>query len=97
MKGEPIGYSMTHSGYLLFGRALDRRAVRLAPVQVAWEDQLRRKGIKFFAVGPISDQTGRAAVQWLEEDAGAPFLKVYGHDAAHEIVLYRLLDGSDRR
>jgi hypothetical protein len=98
-KDEAIGYTLTHRGFPLYGTRLDRIALRLQPPSVSsieWTERLRRRGVRLLAVGPIPWQQKKDVdLRWLD-GPGAPFVKVYGHDSASEIVLYRLIDGARR-
>ena len=95
-----IGYTLTHRGYVLYGTGLDRSALRVRPPSgssVEWADSLRHRDIHLLVVGPIPEQQKRTLdLEWLD-GPGAPFVKIYGHDSAREIVLYRLVDGDNGR
>jgi hypothetical protein len=90
---DRLGYVLSPSKYLLYGRHLDRKnefvPLAAAQTQADWLALLRARGITHFAIGPLqTDWLNYPQVKWLEDQRF--FDRVLGSDAAHEIVIYRL-------
>jgi hypothetical protein len=90
---DRLGYVLSPTKYLLYGRHLDRRnefiPLAAASTQGDWLALLRAKGITHFAIGPLqADWLNYPQVKWLEDQRF--FDRILGSDAAREIVIYRL-------
>ena len=98
---DVIGHFLDREPYLLYGRFIDRRVTWVPSASDgldAWIAELRRRRVRWIAVGPLSAgwkrrQADVRELGWIKSNPNV-FVPVHGRGKSDETTFYRLADPS---